>query len=274
MDQIVVEVETAKAAVEVPIPFAGTVSALHGEAGESVAVGAPLISVGRGCRARRYRAREYSGNVLIGYGTAAGAAAARRRRAPVAATRPRLRPPAAPTAAHGRGDLTAGAQAGPRRRARPRHDHGDRPERADHAPRRRDALPAPAAAVDRTCSASRSRASARRSPTSCRPVAPGDPRGDGVGRRRRHRPARGARRDQRAATRRAGQRARAAVALRRRRPAPLPRAERSIENDEIVLPRAVNLGFAAQTGRAGWSCRSCTMPTGCRCATSAANSPD
>ena len=45
VDQIVAEVETAKAAVEVPIPFAGTVTALHAEPGTTVPVGAPLISV-------------------------------------------------------------------------------------------------------------------------------------------------------------------------------------------------------------------------------------
>ncbi|MDQ1718707.1 MAG: ring,2-phenylacetyl-CoA epoxidase subunit PaaE [Pseudonocardiales bacterium] len=45
IDQIVVEVETAKAAVEVPIPFAGVVDVLHAQPGETVAVGAPLISV-------------------------------------------------------------------------------------------------------------------------------------------------------------------------------------------------------------------------------------
>ncbi|MFC3995695.1 dihydrolipoamide acetyltransferase family protein [Nocardiopsis sediminis] len=45
VDQPVAEVETAKAAVEVPCPFAGTVAALHGAPGDSVAVGAPLISI-------------------------------------------------------------------------------------------------------------------------------------------------------------------------------------------------------------------------------------
>ena len=45
VDQIVAEVETAKAVVEMPIPFAGQVSALHAEPGAIVAVGAPLISV-------------------------------------------------------------------------------------------------------------------------------------------------------------------------------------------------------------------------------------
>ncbi|QRO87664.1 dihydrolipoamide acetyltransferase family protein [Kytococcus sedentarius] len=46
IDQNVVTVETAKATVEVPIPFAGTVSELHGQVGDVMEVGRPLISVG------------------------------------------------------------------------------------------------------------------------------------------------------------------------------------------------------------------------------------
>lgn len=87
VDQVVVEVETAKAAVEVPVPFAGTVLALHCEAGAVLDVGAPLISVGAAHRAgERYREEEQagSGNVLIGYGT--GHAPASRRRARVKAS--------------------------------------------------------------------------------------------------------------------------------------------------------------------------------------------
>jgi 2-oxoisovalerate dehydrogenase E2 component (dihydrolipoyl transacylase) len=73
VDQIVVEVETAKAAVEVPVPFAGTVSALHAPPGTTVSVGQPLISVDR--------SDEASGNVLVGYGTAGlSSPTARRRR--------------------------------------------------------------------------------------------------------------------------------------------------------------------------------------------------
>ena len=75
VDQIVVEVETAKAAVEVPVPFAGTVSALHAPPGATVAVGQPLISVDR--------SDEASGNVLVGYGTAGlSSATGPRRRQP------------------------------------------------------------------------------------------------------------------------------------------------------------------------------------------------
>jgi len=96
VDQIVVEVETAKAAVEVPVPYAGTVLALHCEAGTVLDVGAPLISVG--AAGERYREEEQagSGNVLIGYGT--GHAPASRRRARVKASQdpvgPQLNAPA------------------------------------------------------------------------------------------------------------------------------------------------------------------------------------
>lgn len=44
LNQTLAEVETAKAVVELPSPYEGMVSALHAEAGETVAVGAPLIA--------------------------------------------------------------------------------------------------------------------------------------------------------------------------------------------------------------------------------------
>ncbi|MCW2673788.1 MAG: bkdC1 [Frankiales bacterium] len=44
LNQPIVEVETAKAAVEVPSPFAGVVTQLHAQAGEVVDVGAVLIT--------------------------------------------------------------------------------------------------------------------------------------------------------------------------------------------------------------------------------------
>jgi pyruvate dehydrogenase E2 component (dihydrolipoamide acetyltransferase) len=69
VDQVVVEVETAKAAVEVPVPFAGVVSALHGEPGQLLPVGAPLLTVG-GFAEPGVTTSSGSGNVLIGYGTA------------------------------------------------------------------------------------------------------------------------------------------------------------------------------------------------------------
>ncbi|MFE3882569.1 dihydrolipoamide acetyltransferase family protein [Streptomyces lydicus] len=117
IDQPVVEVETAKAMVEVPCPYGGVVTALFGAAGEEVPVGAPLVTVavgavpddlagavpGEGAGAgagvaggapdaggsaqpsagaaapdAEGTADAGSGNVLVGYGTSA--AAARRRR--------------------------------------------------------------------------------------------------------------------------------------------------------------------------------------------------
>jgi pyruvate dehydrogenase E2 component (dihydrolipoamide acetyltransferase) len=116
VDQPIAEVETAKSIVEVPTPFAGTVSVLHGGEGEVMEVGKPLISIAadapeasagaadapaaRGAAApgsaegERYREEERagSGNVLIGYGTPDDGRTAGRRR------RPRQRPVAQPVA--------------------------------------------------------------------------------------------------------------------------------------------------------------------------------
>jgi 2-oxoisovalerate dehydrogenase E2 component (dihydrolipoyl transacylase) len=62
VDQVVAEVETAKAVVEVPIPFAGVVTELHAAPGTTIAVGQPLITI-------TADAEEPSGSVLVGYGT-------------------------------------------------------------------------------------------------------------------------------------------------------------------------------------------------------------
>ncbi|MFE5871553.1 dihydrolipoamide acetyltransferase family protein [Streptomyces roseifaciens] len=81
VDQPVVEVETAKAMVEVPCPYGGVVTARFGEEGAELPVGAPLLTVAVGAPAETGAApvsAEGSGNVLVGYGT--GAPAARRRR--------------------------------------------------------------------------------------------------------------------------------------------------------------------------------------------------
>ncbi|MGH3695000.1 MAG: dihydrolipoamide acetyltransferase family protein [Pseudonocardiaceae bacterium] len=48
LNQIIVEIETAKAAVELPSPFAGVVSELFVEPGATVAVGAPIIAIDTG----------------------------------------------------------------------------------------------------------------------------------------------------------------------------------------------------------------------------------
>ncbi|MHC8608790.1 dihydrolipoamide acetyltransferase family protein [Paenarthrobacter ureafaciens] len=109
VDQPIAEVETAKSMVEVPSPYAGTVAELHGQAGETLDVGKPLISIApvgaapaepkapaatddavstgvvtdaeASAAAETYRTEEKagSGNVLIGYGTPGGATAGRTR---------------------------------------------------------------------------------------------------------------------------------------------------------------------------------------------------
>ena len=100
-DQPIAEVETAKSVVELPSPFAGVVLALHGEPGETIDVGAPVLEVadpssdrflsersetkdaGGDVEKDAYRAEERagsgSGNVLIGYGTTERAGSGRRR---------------------------------------------------------------------------------------------------------------------------------------------------------------------------------------------------
>ena len=45
VNQIVVEIETAKAAVELPIPWAGVITELHVEPGQTVEVGTPILTV-------------------------------------------------------------------------------------------------------------------------------------------------------------------------------------------------------------------------------------
>ncbi|ATL29140.1 dihydrolipoamide acetyltransferase family protein [Streptomyces formicae] len=120
VDQPVVEVETAKAMVEVPCPYGGVVTARFGDEGAELPVGAPLLTVAVGAPVRgsgapeepaeramqaaaarsaaqsdtRSAAEESSGNVLVGYGTAA-APARRRRVRPAAPSAPE---PVAPEA--------------------------------------------------------------------------------------------------------------------------------------------------------------------------------
>ncbi|TDD70542.1 2-oxo acid dehydrogenase subunit E2 [Jiangella aurantiaca] len=87
VDDVVVDVETAKATVEVPCPHAGRVTKLHGAPGTTITVGAPLITVaapepavaggGPDIAAGAAAGGAESGAVLVGYGT--GNASLRRR---------------------------------------------------------------------------------------------------------------------------------------------------------------------------------------------------
>jgi 2-oxoisovalerate dehydrogenase E2 component (dihydrolipoyl transacylase) len=100
VDQVVCEVETAKASVEVPCPYEGEVVELHGAVGDVVDVGKPLISIAAAvagapaaaaapeepadrarldAAAKNGKAKQSSGNVLVGYGTAETGGVRRRR---------------------------------------------------------------------------------------------------------------------------------------------------------------------------------------------------
>ena len=112
VNQPLVEIETAKAAVELPAPFAGVVTALHAAVGDVVPVGAPLVSVetgaaepttsqlpaapvAAGTTSAPEPAGEGTGPVLVGYGVTPGST---RRRPRLAAASPHgtVRPEAGP----------------------------------------------------------------------------------------------------------------------------------------------------------------------------------
>ena len=78
VDQIVVTVETAKASVDLPCPFAGPVLMLHSSAGTVLEVGGPLLTVGAEDRPGTEQ-KSGSGNVLVGYGTSEARRSGRRR---------------------------------------------------------------------------------------------------------------------------------------------------------------------------------------------------
>jgi pyruvate dehydrogenase E2 component (dihydrolipoamide acetyltransferase) len=143
VDQPVVEVETAKAVVEVPCPYGGVVTARFGEEGDTLEVGRPLVTVAVGSGPGTADARpgpghggsengtapgadEGSGNVLVGYGTAAATARRRNRvravsaaaghavttsAAPAPGTASAAAPPAPAPAAHGPAPAAAAAPA-------------------------------------------------------------------------------------------------------------------------------------------------------------------
>lgn len=109
VDQPVVEVETAKAVVEVPCPYGGVVTALFGAVGEEVPVGAPLVTVAVSPADGGPARAEPVERPLVGYGVAesrgtrrgrvgAVAPAAPVAPAPVAAPAPAPAPVPAPVA--------------------------------------------------------------------------------------------------------------------------------------------------------------------------------
>jgi 2-oxoisovalerate dehydrogenase E2 component (dihydrolipoyl transacylase) len=119
MNQVLVEIETAKSLVELPSPFAGTVSALLVEEGQTVEVGTPIITVSSDgevpasaveevsaiadTAATVAAVEEKSGAVLVGYGSGGHGGSRRRGAAPAApapaAPAPKARPATVPAAA-------------------------------------------------------------------------------------------------------------------------------------------------------------------------------
>ena len=76
LNQPIVEVETEKALVEIPSPFAGKVEKIFGDVGERVAVGSTIISVETTEDAPKTGRKE----VLVGYGPEEGASKRRKNR--------------------------------------------------------------------------------------------------------------------------------------------------------------------------------------------------
>ncbi|PZG20569.1 branched-chain alpha-keto acid dehydrogenase subunit E2 [Spongiactinospora gelatinilytica] len=92
LNQIIVEIETAKAVVELPSPFEGTVSGLLVEESATVDVGTPIITIDDGSaeesteKAEAPKASEEKRTpVLVGYGVKAGASKRRPRKTATAA---------------------------------------------------------------------------------------------------------------------------------------------------------------------------------------------
>jgi 2-oxoisovalerate dehydrogenase E2 component (dihydrolipoyl transacylase) len=134
MNQVIVEIETAKSLVELPSPFVGTVSALLVDEGQTVEVGSPIITIsGDGAAPTTAPAppvvidtvgdtagtitpaEEVAPKTLVGYG-AAGHATSRRRRGAAAAASPAAvvaAPAAAAKPAAGAGAASSGVMAKP-----------------------------------------------------------------------------------------------------------------------------------------------------------------
>ena len=95
VNDVLVEIETAKSLVELPSPFSGTVGELLAPEGETVTVGAPIITIGGAAadaetpapaQPEAAAASDDGGAVLVGYGTGAGATSRRKRPAERAET--------------------------------------------------------------------------------------------------------------------------------------------------------------------------------------------
>jgi 2-oxoisovalerate dehydrogenase E2 component (dihydrolipoyl transacylase) len=83
LNQPLAQVETAKALVDIPSPYAGTVERLHARPGDTIPVGAPLITIAETSAAARPAPASQTdghGPILVGYGTEGPAQSFSRRR--------------------------------------------------------------------------------------------------------------------------------------------------------------------------------------------------
>ncbi|MCI0346408.1 MAG: E3 binding domain-containing protein, partial [Chloroflexi bacterium] len=104
LNQPLVEVETEKALVQIPSPYAGVIEKLHGDVGDRVKVGAALVSFKTAGGAPEAGKRR---EVLVGYGPEEEGSRRRRRKRlgragqeePVPVPEPAPEPPSAPAKA-------------------------------------------------------------------------------------------------------------------------------------------------------------------------------
>jgi pyruvate dehydrogenase E2 component (dihydrolipoamide acetyltransferase) len=83
VNQVICEIETAKAAVELPCPWAGTVGELLVQPGRTIEVGTPIITIDTGGEAPAAKAVDDEAVPnLVGYGPRQGSATRRPRRSP------------------------------------------------------------------------------------------------------------------------------------------------------------------------------------------------
>jgi 2-oxoisovalerate dehydrogenase E2 component (dihydrolipoyl transacylase) len=110
LNQTLCTVETNKAEVDIPSPFAGRVVELGGADGETLDVGAVLVRIETQSASVDTPTRK---PVLVGYGADDGMDASRRTPAAAPTTRPRAKPPVRKLAADLGVDLTTVAGSGP-----------------------------------------------------------------------------------------------------------------------------------------------------------------
>jgi 2-oxoisovalerate dehydrogenase E2 component (dihydrolipoyl transacylase) len=86
VNQVICEIETAKAAVELPSPWAGTVSELLVQPGQTIEVGTPIITIDTGGAPAAKDDEDEAVPNLVGYGPRQGSVTRRARRGAASAT--------------------------------------------------------------------------------------------------------------------------------------------------------------------------------------------